>query len=93
MRTRLIKPWLDTVKEMVTKLLEKPEASQTTLSAVICMTCGSPWILYKAEDSQFTRVHSCQRGVRYNVRISVEKVGHTQDERDELSHAYRSGLK
>lgn len=93
MRQRLIKPWPDTVKEMVTELLKKPEASQATLGAVICMTCGKPWILYKTEDSQFTRVHSCQKGVRYNVRVSVERVGHTQDERHELSHAYRSELK
>jgi hypothetical protein len=93
MRTRLMKPWPDTVNEMVTQLLKKPDDAWTKFSPAICMTCGDAWILLKSEDSQFTRVHHCQKGVRYNIRVSVERIGSTRDERDELGHAYRAVIK
>ena len=75
------------VNETVGRLLKDTDASRAILSPAICTMCGTAWILWKSEDSQFTRVHHCTKGVRYNIRVSVERIGSTRDERDKLGRA------
>jgi hypothetical protein len=88
------KPFTDTVTEMVTRLIdEKTDASRLILSPAVCVTCGAAWLLRRNEPSQFSHIHGCRKSKRYNVRVSVERIGNTRDERDELSRAYRSAVK
>jgi hypothetical protein len=94
MRKRPIKPWPDIVAERVTELLKGNDRSRAILNPAVCMTCGAAWLLRKDEDSQFSHVpHGCRRGQHYNVRIMVERIGSTRDERDELGRAYRAVIK
>jgi hypothetical protein len=81
------------VTELTASLLSGSEYGREILSPASCVHCGASWVLYRAEDSQFSRTHRCtvRRGQqRYNVRITIEKIGRVKAERDELEYAWRS---
>jgi hypothetical protein len=63
------------------------------LSPAICSSCGTTWMLRKEMDSQYSRLHSCVPGPRYNIRVSVEPIGQTKAERDNLSYQYHMAIK
>jgi hypothetical protein len=63
------------------------------LCPAICSSCGTAWVLRKGSDSQYTRLHACVPGPRYNIRISIEPIGETKAARDKLSYDYRSTVR
>jgi hypothetical protein len=85
-------------KELTTAILEAVEQllqqkDETSLCPAICASCGNTWALRKSSDSQFTIRHSCPREGRRNVRISIEPIGRTKAERDQIGYDYRMAVK
>lgn len=94
MKKRTIKPITDYIHERLSVLLKDDNPS---IAPAICLGCGDSWILYLTEDAQFTRVHRCpahRRGTpRHRVlRLAIERIGATRDERDELAYKRRQML-
>lgn len=94
MKKQPVKPVADHITEWIAELLK---SDSPILGPAICLGCGSSWIIRLTENAQFTAVHRChahRRGTpRYRVlRLAVERIGATREERDQLAYARRRDL-
>jgi hypothetical protein len=90
---RPIKSVTTAITEVITQLVNESAAAQMLLCPAICSSCGLAWVLRKEMDSQYTRLHPCVPGARFNIRISIEPIGETKAERDKLSHQYHMAVR
>src|SRR5258708_3570312 len=94
MKKRPIKPIADYIQERITDLLCE---DAPVYSHALCLGCGSAWRILIVEDAQFTAAHRCpahRRGTpRHRVlRLSIERIGATRTERDDMAYARRRML-